>query len=135
LTAPATSAPAVAATPAWQATSLVGDGISIADTAGAKGGVLQLQNLLGPSQQGYSSVTVAASAIRLDRAAHLDSTPFTRWVTVQGADGKFYAYSGSIVRRDVPPITQGSSAVHVFGDGFAEFYDGSAWHAQADTGL
>lgn len=132
---PATTGGGAASSPAWPAASLIGSGLSVDTADGVTGGVLQLQSLLGPSVAGFETVNQAADAIRLDRNAHQAGDSWRRWVTVQGADGKYYAYAGHIVRRDVAAIGNGSSAVNVFGDGFAEYFDGSAWHAQADAGL
>jgi hypothetical protein len=98
----------------------------------ARGGVLQVQKFVESSAGGFGTAEEAASAARAARKAS-GGDQWTRWVSMQGSDGRFYVYQGSIVKR---PTTELESApVHVFGVGFAEFFDAStnSWKAVRDA--
>ncbi|MCW2956526.1 MAG: hypothetical protein JWO69_1395 [Thermoleophilia bacterium] len=130
-TAPTTMAPAFSATGELGRTFQLNDSTS-ADGLLVRGGVLQLQQVAG-SATGYSSGEEAAAAARQARAAG-GGTEWSRFVTTQGSDGRFYLYSGSIVSRATANL-QSAAPLHVFGAGFAEYFDGatSAWTAVRDA--
>lgn len=98
----------------------------------ARGGVLQVQKFVDSSAGGFGTAEEAATAARAARKAS-GGDQWTRWVSLQGSDGRFYVYQGSIVKR---PTTELQSApVHVFGVGFAEFFDAAtnSWKAVRDA--
>jgi hypothetical protein len=98
----------------------------------ARGGVVQVQKFIETSAGGFGTAEEAASAARQARQAS-GGDQWTRWMSMQGSDGRFYVYQGSIVKR--PTVELQASPVHVFGMGFAEFFDGStnAWKAVRDA--
>ena len=64
----------------------------------------------------------------------IGNDPWKRVVTMQGADHKFYVYTGSIVARETAAPTT-AAPVHVFGAGVAEYFDGTSasWKAVRDA--
>lgn len=98
----------------------------------ARGGALQVQRFLDVSAGGFDSAEQAASAARAARAQSGQGDQWSRWITLQGADGRYYLYEGSIVSRATKELQ--AAPVHVFGAGFAEYFDGSAsaWKAVSD---
>jgi hypothetical protein len=130
------TAAAPTAAPASLGASLVGQGFQVNDASydgrKAAGGWVQLQRLVPGSEVGYATAEDAASAARLARVA-VQPGEWDRWVTVRGADGRFYAFEGQIVSRSTGELSAGASPAHVFGSGFAEYYDGAGWQAARDT--
>jgi hypothetical protein len=100
----------------------------------ATGGVLQVQKVAAGSARGYTSVDEAVQAARGARAQLDPSNPWSRVVTLQGPDNKYYVYEASIVRRSTQPLEQ-AAPLHVFGTGFAEFFDAATngWQAIDDA--
>jgi hypothetical protein len=98
----------------------------------ARGGVLQVQKFVESSAGGFGTAEEAASAARAARKAS-GGDQWTRWVSMQGSDGRHYVYQGSIVKRPTSEVQ--SAPVHVFGVGFAEFFDAStnSWKAVRDS--
>lgn len=126
-----------AATPAgtFDPASVIGRTFAVNDAAtevGAvvRGGQVQLQKSLGGS---FATPEEAATAARAARDAGPGGA-WTRFVTLQGADGRYHLYQASIVARATEPL-QGASPLHVVGAGFAEYFDGasSSWKAVADA--
>jgi hypothetical protein len=105
---------------------------STAEGALARGGALQVQRFVETSAGGFGTAEEAAQAARQARAAAGGGNQWSRWVTLQGGDGRFYVYEGSIVKRATAELQ--AAPVHVFGSGFAEFFDATsnAWKAVAD---
>ena len=97
------------------------------------GGFIQLQELSDTSVAGFATPLEAGDAARLLRKADMAPSPYTRWVTVQLDDGKYYLYKASLVNRAVPALGNEASPMHVFGAGFGEYFDGAAWQAQPDA--
>lgn len=99
----------------------------------ARGGVLQVQRFVASSAGGFGTAEEAAVAARAARASSGDASQWSRWVTLQGSDGRHYVYEGSIVKRATAELE--AAPVHVFGTGFAEYFDGAtnAWKAIADS--
>jgi hypothetical protein len=95
----------------------------------ARGGSLQLQRFVESSAGGFGTAEEAAVAARAARSAAGGGTQWSRWLTLQGGDGRYYVYEGSIVARATKELE--AAPVHVFGAGFAEYFDGStaAWKA------
>lgn len=100
----------------------------------ARGGALQVQRFVETSTGGFGTAEEAAAAARSARQQAGGGDQWKRWVTLQGDDGRFYVYEGSIVKRETAPL-QGASPLHVFGAGFAEYFDGStsSWKAVRDA--
>ncbi len=98
----------------------------------ARGGALQIQSFVATSAGGFGTAEEADQAARQARATAGGGGQWQRWVTTQGSDGRFYVYQGSIVNRATAELQ--ASPVHVFGHGFAEYFDGasSAWKAVAE---
>lgn len=120
-----------------RAASQIGRGFVVNDASidGQRvvGGYLQLQALADTSIAGCDTPLEAAEAARLMRAADLSPSPYTRWVTVQIDDGKYYVYKASIVNRQVPELGGDAAPTHIFGAGFGEYFDGAAWQAMSDA--
>jgi hypothetical protein len=97
-----------------------------------RGGVLQVQRFIDTSAGGFGTAEEAATAARAARAAAGGGNQWSRWITLQGSDGRHYVYEGSIVKRATAELQ--AAPVHVFGSGFAEYFDGAtnAWKAIAD---
>ncbi|MCW2921177.1 MAG: hypothetical protein JWL76_1051, partial [Thermoleophilia bacterium] len=97
----------------------------------ARGGVLQVQKFVESSAGGFGTAEEAATAARAARKAS-GGDQWTRWVSLQGSDGRHYVYQGSIVKRPTSEVQ--AAPVHVFGVGFAEFFDSStnSWKAVRD---
>lgn len=94
-----------------------------------RGGSLQIQGFVDTSVGGFGTAEEAAVAARQARSTAAGSaTPWTRWVSLKGDDGRFYVYQASIVKRETAPL-EGAAPMHVFGTGFASYYDGgtSSW--------
>lgn len=131
---PVAAAPAAPVRPAVE--KLVGSGFSINDSSvdgkTAKGGWLQLQKLARLSEAGFATPGEAGALARQERSASLNLGEWTRWVTVRGEDGRFYVFEGQVVSKATTAMSAGTSPMHVFGHGFAEFFDGAAWKVQAD---
>jgi hypothetical protein len=100
----------------------------------AQGGVVQLQKFVASSTGGFGSAEEAAAAARSARKAAGGGDQWKRWVTMQGTDGRFYVYEGSIVKRETAPLAA-AAPMHVFGSNFAEYFDGgaSSWKALRDA--
>ncbi|MCU1437159.1 MAG: hypothetical protein JWP66_246 [Naasia sp.] len=130
---PATPTPSPASTPAFDPASQLTRTFSLNDSGTARGGVLQLQSVAG-SSTGYATGAEATSAARQARAAAGGGSEWTRWITTQGGDGRFYVFQGSLVSRATADLTA-AAPLHVLGRGFAEYYDGAAraWVAVADA--
>ena len=146
-TTPATTTtPAVAGggavTPAATAfvpTSIVGQSFAInasstAEGTLARGGSLQIQRFVDSSTGGFGTADEAALAARAARTEAGGGDQWIRFLTAQGSDGRYYVYQGSIVARPTTELAA-ASPMHVFGAGFAEYYDSttSSWKAVADT--
>ena len=129
----ATSAPSSLST----ARSLIGYGFqvndSVLDGRRVRNGTLQLQQLVDTSVAGFDTPLEAADAARLQRQADVSGNPWKRWVSVQLDDGKYYVYAASIVNQRVPDLAGGAAPLHIFGSGFAEYFDGQAWQTQSDA--
>jgi hypothetical protein len=99
-----------------------------------RGGVLQVQKFVETSTGGFGSPEDAAAAARAARTAAGGGDQWKRWVSLQGADGRFYVYEGSIVKRPTADL-QDAAPVHVFGSNTAEYFDdaSNAWHAVRDA--
>lgn len=97
-----------------------------------RGGALQVQRFVETSAGGFGTAEEAAVAARQAREAAGGGDQWTRWLTLQGNDGRFYVYQGSIVKR--PTAELEAAPVHVFGAGVAQFFDGtsSSWRAIRD---
>lgn len=97
-----------------------------------RGGALQVQRFVETSAGGFGTAEEAAVAARQARSAAGGGDQWTRWLTLQGSDGRFYVYQGSIVKR--PTAELEAAPVHVFGTGVAQFFDGttSSWRAVRD---
>lgn len=119
------------------ARAIVGSGFTLnAATAGGAqvaGGHLQLQKLAETSVAGFATPAEAADAARLQRKAEFYPNSFQRWVTIKLDDNRFYVYKASIVSKEVPAMPASSQALHVFGNGFAQYYNGTSWVAQSDS--
>lgn len=115
--------------------SLVGRtfAINTASAAGqvVDGGHVQLHGVVG-SSAGYATPEEAAAAARADGEATASSR-WARSVTLQLADGRFYAFRGQLVNRGTVDVGQLAAPLFVFGAGFAEYFDGVAWVAQPDV--
>jgi hypothetical protein len=129
--------PTAARTPFTPA-SQVGRSFSInASTTGegdlVRGGVLQVQRFVETSAGGFGTAEEAAVAARQARSAAGGGDQWTRWLSLQGSDGRFYVYQGSIVARPTSELE--AAPVHVFGSGVAQFFDGStnSWRAVRDA--
>ncbi len=98
----------------------------------ARGGVLQVQKFVESSSGGFGTAEEAAAAARSARTS-TGGDQWTRWISMQGGDGRFYVYQGSIVKRPTSEVQ--AAPVHVFGVGFAEYFDGAtnAWKAVRDA--
>ncbi|MCW2923004.1 MAG: hypothetical protein JWM98_408, partial [Thermoleophilia bacterium] len=132
-----TSGPA--APKAFDPASVIGRSFSInasstAEGDLARGGVLQVQKFVDTSAGGFGTAEEAASAARAARASSGGGDQWSRVITLQGADNRFYVYQGSLVARATAELQDGSP-MHVFGPNFAEFYDGttSSWKAVRDA--
>ncbi|MCW2972791.1 MAG: hypothetical protein JWN72_1064, partial [Thermoleophilia bacterium] len=127
-----------AAAVAFDPNSVIGTSFAInaASTAEGdlvRGGALQVQGFASSSTGGFGTPEEAAVAARTERAA-IGTDPWKRVVTMQGADHKFYVYTGSIVARETAAATT-AAPVHVFGSGIAEYFDGTSasWKAVRDA--
>jgi hypothetical protein len=80
----------------------------------------------------FASADAAAAAARTARASGDQANKWRRVVTVQVSDGSFHVYEASIVNKAVPALS-GASPAHIFGSGFAEYFNGSSWQAVADA--
>ncbi|MCW2960897.1 MAG: hypothetical protein JWM90_1284 [Thermoleophilia bacterium] len=136
-TAPTTTTPTTTGS-TFNVASAVGRTFAINDSATAegatvRGGTLQLQQVVG-SATGYASGEEAAAAARQARATSGGGTEWSRWITTQGGDGRYYAFQGSVVSAKTEEL-ETASPLHVFGNGFAEYYDGAsaAWQAVRDA--
>lgn len=98
------------------------------------GGALQVQSLVPSSTGGFATMEEAAAAARSARAATPAAGQWARWITLEGTDGRYYAYQASIVSHATTPLAT-AAPVHVFAAGAAEYYDGAAaaWKAVADV--
>ncbi len=96
-----------------------------------RGGVLQVQGFVQASAGGFGTAEEAAVVARQVRDATVGDQ-LGRVLTMQGSDGRFYVYTGSIVSRATAEVE--AAPVHVFGAGVAEFFDGAtnAWKAVRD---
>jgi hypothetical protein len=106
---------------------MVGMGFVMTSQAGSVN--VQAQKVLG-SSAGYATPGEAAQALMADRAT-APGGQHDRWLSIQGSDGKYYALRGSVVSASVPALPAGSSPMHVFGQSFGAWWNGSAWQAQA----
>lgn len=97
-----------------------------------RGGALQVQRFVETSAGGFGTAEEAAVAARQARSAAGGGDQWTRWLTLQGADNRFYVYQGSIVKRPTADVE--AAPVHVFGAGVAQFFDAStsSWRAVRD---
>jgi hypothetical protein len=95
-----------------------------------RGGELQLQKIVSSSSGGFGTAEQGAQAARAARQAAGGGNQWQRWVTMQGGDGRFYVYEGSIVARSTAQL-QAAAPVSVFAANVGEFYDGatSSWQA------
>lgn len=95
----------------------------------ARGGTLQVQKFVDTSAGGFGTAEEAATAARSARAAAGGGDQWSRWLTLAGSDGRFYVYQGSIVSKATAELQ--AAPVHVFGVGFAEYFDGASnsWRA------
>lgn len=136
----ASGAPGMSAEPraAFEPRSALGRTFTInattVDQSIVGGGALQLQGFVSSSQGGFGTADQAAVAARQARASLDASNPYARVVTLQGTDGRFYVYQASVVARETAPL-DGAAPMHVFGNGFATYFDGSssAWQSVADA--
>lgn len=98
-----------------------------------RGGALQVQGFVASSTGGFGTAEEAAVAAR-QVSKSFAGDAWKRAVTLQGSDGRFYVYTGSIVARETAALDK-AAPVHVFGSGFAEYYDGAstAWKALRDA--
>ncbi len=98
------------------------------------GGQLQLQRLVGNA--GFDTPAQAGAAARQFRVATTGDSTWKRFVTVRGADNRYYVFEGSIVSRQVPAMDAAvGRPMHVFGMGFAQYHDGTAWRTVAESNL
>lgn len=116
---------------------LIGTGFAVNDASfegrAAAGGWLQLQAVVPGSARGFATPSEAASAARADRTASSERSQWQRWVTIKAQDGRYYAFQAQIVNRSTAPVSAGAQPIHVFGHGFAEYFDGSAWQVRPDS--
>ncbi|MCW2927663.1 MAG: hypothetical protein JWM86_1631 [Thermoleophilia bacterium] len=100
----------------------------------ARGGALQVQKFIEASTGGFGTPEEAATVARQARAAIPAGDAWSRITTLQGADGRYYVYQGSIVKRETAAI-QNAAPLHVFGAGFSEFFDSASnsWRAVRDA--
>jgi hypothetical protein len=98
-----------------------------------RGGSLQVQRFVEASAGGFGTAEEAAVIARATRAAAGGGDQWSRWLTLQGSDGRYYVYEGSIVARATAELD--ASPVHVFGVGTAAYFDGTtnAWKAMRDA--
>ncbi|MCW2949286.1 MAG: hypothetical protein JWN41_299 [Thermoleophilia bacterium] len=136
-TTPGVANPSAAAAP-FDPSSVIGASFALnaASTAEGdivRGGSLQVQSFVSSSTGGFGTAEDAAVAARAERAA-IGTDPWKRIVTVQGADNRFYVYTGSIVSR-ATQAPSGAAPVHVFASGVAEYFDGAtaSWKAVRDN--
>lgn len=109
------------------AQSMVGTGFVMTSQSGSAN--VQGQKVLG-NTAGYATPGEAAQAIMADRAAS-PGGQHDRWLSIKGSDGQYYALRGSIVSSAVSSLPAGSSPIHVFGQSFGAWWNGSTWQAQA----
>lgn len=131
--------PASPAASSFDPASQVGRSFSINASTTAegdvvRGGALQVQKFVETSQGGFGTAEEAATAARAARSAAGGGDQWTRWVSLQGSDGRFYVYQGSIVKRETAAL-QNAAPLHVFGPNVAQYFDGttSTWKALRDS--
>jgi hypothetical protein len=116
--------------------SLVGTGFAVSDAAidgtTVAGGFLQLRKLVVLSEGGLSSPAAAGDVARRYRESNLEPNGWQRWVTVKANDGRYYVYEGTIVNAATAALPATAAPMHLFGHGFAEYFDGRSWVASRD---
>jgi hypothetical protein len=100
----------------------------------AAGGQIQLSSVLDSSVNGFDTPGEAADAARLARTGAGGANPWERWVTMKLSDNRYYVFDATVVSAATQDVGSSASPMHIFGNGFAEFYNGSAWAAQPDSG-